>query len=54
LRRRRNATEYPSEDSPGITEDDARGALSTARDVLDRARRLIDSGKLGTFGVTPA
>lgn len=49
LRRRRNATEYPDLDSPTVTEDDARQALATARETVDAARRLIDSGRLKSF-----
>jgi hypothetical protein len=49
LRRRRNATEYPDVDSPTVTTDDARQALATARETLDAARRLIDSGRLDRF-----
>lgn len=49
LRRRRNATEYPDADSPTVTEDDARQALATARDTVDAARKLIDSGRLEPF-----
>jgi hypothetical protein len=49
LRRRRNATEYPDADSPTVTEDDARQALATARETVDAARKLIDSGRLGPF-----
>lgn len=49
LRRRRNRTEYPDLDSPGVDPSDATQALDTARTVLDGARRLIDSGKLDEF-----
>jgi hypothetical protein len=49
LRRRRNASEYPDADSPTVTEDDARQALATARDTVDAARKLIDSGRLEPF-----
>lgn len=49
LRRRRNTTEYPDPDSPTVTEDDARQALATARETLDAAKRLIDSGQLDSF-----
>lgn len=49
LRRRRNRTEYPDLDSPGVNEDDARQALDTARAVVDAAKRLIDSGRLHPF-----
>jgi hypothetical protein len=49
MRRRRNRTEYPDLDSPGVNEDDARQALDTARSVVDAAKRLIDSGRLDQF-----
>jgi hypothetical protein len=49
LRRRRNRTEYPDLDSPGVNEDDARQALDTARAVVDAAKRLLDSGRLDPF-----
>ena len=46
LRRRRNRTEYPDPDSPGVNPQDARQALDTARSVLDAAQRLNESGRL--------
>ena len=49
MRRRRNRTEYPDEDSPGVDEHDAQQALNTAQDVIDAARRLLSSGRLGVF-----
>ena len=49
LRRRRNRTEYPAADSPGIDKDDARQALDTARAVLDAAERLLGSERLDVF-----
>ena len=49
LRRRRNRTEYPEADSPGVNEDDARHALNTAQAVIDAAQRLLDSGRLDIF-----
>lgn len=49
LRRRRNTTEYPDAHSPTVTEDDARQALTTAREVVDAAKKLIDSGRLEPF-----
>jgi len=49
LRRRRNRTEYPDLDSPGVNEDDARQALETAQAVVDAAKRLLDSGQLERF-----
>lgn len=49
LRRRRNETEYPDLDSPGVTSAEASQALTTAREVLDGARGLLSSGKLEPF-----
>ncbi|WP_420625527.1 HEPN domain-containing protein [Candidatus Poriferisodalis sp.] len=49
LRRRRNRTEYPNADSPGVNPGDAQQALETAEGVLDAARRLLTSGRLGVF-----
>lgn len=49
LRRRRNRTEYPDLDSPGINEDDARQAMDTARAVVDAAKRLINSARVDPF-----
>ena len=50
LRRRRNRTEYPDPDSPGVNPQDARQALDTVRSVLDAAQRLNESGRLKAFG----
>jgi HEPN domain-containing protein len=47
LRRRRNRTEYPDLEAPGVNEDDARQALDTAHSVVDAAKRLLDSARLG-------
>ena len=49
LRRRRNRTEYPDDESPGANDDDARRALDTARTVLQAAERLLGSGRLEIF-----
>jgi HEPN domain-containing protein len=49
LRRRRHASEYPDADSPEVTKDDARQALATAREALNAAKRLLDSGRVETF-----
>ncbi len=49
LRRRRNRTEYPDDESPGVNKDDARRALDTARTVLQAAERLLGSGRLEIF-----
>jgi hypothetical protein len=50
LRRRRNRTEYPDLDSPGVNKDDARQALDTAREVVDAAKKLLASGRVDPFG----
>lgn len=47
LRRRRNSTEYPDDDAPSVTSEDARQALETGREVLDAARKLVASGRVG-------
>jgi hypothetical protein len=49
LRRQRNATEYPDPDTPTITADDADTCLQTAAEMLEAARKLITSGRLGRF-----
>lgn len=49
LRRRRNETEYPEVDSPGVTSAEAAQALTTAQDVLDAAKSLLSTGKLEPF-----
>ncbi len=49
MRRRRNRIEYPDEDSPGVDEHDAQQALNTEQDVIDAARRLLNSGRLDVF-----
>lgn len=49
LRRRRNTTEYPSADSPGVTSDDANQALVLAREVVKAAKQLLKSGRLEPF-----
>lgn len=54
LRRRRNSTEYPDLDSPGVNEDDARQALATGQETLDAAKRLLASGKLDRYEAGPA
>ena len=50
LRRRRNTTEYPDLDSPTVAEEDAGQALTTARETVEAAKRLLDSGRLDPFG----
>jgi uncharacterized protein (UPF0332 family) len=52
LRRRRNSTEYPAEDSPGVTADEAEHALATARAAVDAATQLLSSGRLEPFDIT--
>lgn len=49
LRRRRNSTEYPDLDSPGVTSDDADHAVQTAEATLAAAQQLIESGRLSPF-----
>lgn len=49
LRRRRNASEYLDPDSPTVTDEDARQALTTARDTVEAVRRLIGGGQLDRF-----
>jgi hypothetical protein len=50
LRRQRNATEYPGPESPTITTEDAVACLDVAGEMLDAARRLVESGGLGRWG----
>ena len=50
LRRRRNDTEYPSSITPGVTTDEATQALGIARQTIDAAKKLLDSGRLDEFG----
>ncbi len=49
LRRRRNATEYPSPDSPAVTTEDAKDALAVARETVEAVKQLLESGRLGPF-----
>lgn len=49
LRRRRHDSEYPSEDSPAITEKDAERALEIARAAITAATQLLATDKLGPF-----
>jgi len=42
-------TEYPSEASPGVTTDDARQALTTARSAIKAAEAILGKGTLGPF-----
>ncbi|HMG43182.1 MAG TPA: hypothetical protein VK611_17765 [Acidimicrobiales bacterium] len=49
LRRQRNATEYPDPDSPTVTAEDAVACLAVAGEMLDAARRLVESGQLGRW-----
>jgi uncharacterized protein (UPF0332 family) len=49
LRRQRNATEYPDPESPTITSDDVEACLVVAEEMLDAARRLVESGRLGRW-----
>lgn len=49
LRRRRNETEYPDADSPGVTSDEAAKAIALAREVLDAAAGLLKRAKIEPF-----
>jgi hypothetical protein len=49
VRQRRHDSEYPSEDTPAISTEDAERALAIAREAVDAARKLIASGKLDPF-----
>jgi len=49
LRRRRNATEYPSADSPGVTADEAEQALTIGTETVDSAKQLLATGRLDEF-----
>jgi hypothetical protein len=49
LRRRRNDTECPSLTTPGVTTDEATHALGIAREVIDGAWKLLDTGRLDEF-----
>jgi hypothetical protein len=49
LRRRRNATEYPADDSPGVTIQEAEGALALAVETVGAARQLLGTGRLDEF-----
>lgn len=49
LRRRRNASEYPSEGSPRVTLPETERALAIARDTVDTVARLLASGRLDPF-----
>ena len=49
LRRRRNDSEYPSADSPGVTSDDAQEALDLAHETIDAANNLFGSSRLEPF-----
>jgi len=49
LRRRRNDSEYPDLNSPGVTPDDAREALEIAKATIAFSRKTIDGGSLDPF-----
>ena len=49
MRRRRNRTEYPDKDSPGVDENDTQQALNTAQAAIDAAKRILGSGRLDVF-----
>jgi hypothetical protein len=50
MRRQRHAAEYPTESTPKVTRRDAEEAATDARAVVEAARLLIASGKVGRFG----
>jgi hypothetical protein len=49
LRRRRAASEYPNLDTPTITSDDAKDATRSANEILQAAKRILDSDRLDPF-----
>lgn len=49
LRRVRKQSEYPDVTTPTTTGDDASFAIDTAADMLNSARRLVESGRLGPY-----
>ena len=49
LRRTRNSFEYPSTETPGPSEDDAKDAIRVAREVNDAAGRILESEVLSPW-----
>ena len=49
LRLRRNTTEYPSADSPGVTTEEAAQALVVGTETVDAAKQLLATGRLDEF-----
>lgn len=49
LRRRRNETEYPSADSPGVRQEDADYAMSVAEETVRAVQQLLATGRLERF-----
>jgi uncharacterized protein (UPF0332 family) len=49
LRRRRNNTEYPSLTTPDVTPEEAAQALAIAREVIDGAKKILDTDRLDEF-----
>lgn len=49
LRRRRHATEYPAENSPGVTTEDALQAIAVADEAIAAVMQLLASDKLVPF-----
>ncbi len=51
LRRERANTQYPEEDTPTVTVDDADATLGIAKEVVAAARMLVDSENLTPFAL---
>ena len=49
LRRRRNRSEYPDQLSASATERDALQAISVAKQAINAAQQIMDSGRLDKF-----
>ena len=49
LRRARNSFEYPSNDTPGPSQDDVTDAIRVAREVNDAARKVVESTILSAW-----
>lgn len=42
MRRRRNEAEYPRQDSPAVTADEAAGEVPKVQEIIDLAARVLD------------
>jgi hypothetical protein len=49
LRRARASSEYPSDTTPPITQDDATYYRGAASGIINAAKKVLSSGHLGTF-----